>query len=382
MAFRRFSDELAIVRRLGLSSFAIVIFFAGRNAVAQVPPGERPGILGYVSDAVGNPVANGSIEIPALSQNIPLDNDGSYRICYTCGRCQSAAAFSKLFALNPLSAPRMLDVSLRDPIVSAPHLAEALPDLTSALAYEDAIAQIEKKRAPQKDAKPAWQVFLESAGGAALITVVVGGVIGGILTSHLQSEAKKREIMLVQLDSEKQQRLQKEDLYLKGELTVIKEILDLVTSTSVAGDNVVLITTPRFQPSAGNPQMQSYRDNVRERFNIAKSDWKRGREVLGVTLGTYHSQNTPVFLAWLDIRKAVSDLLEVSQSVYNDYFDHSQKPFSEEEVESSCQKQRSALEQALSNFSESLFRFRGRVVENSTVFIPTGQGANAQPASA
>ena len=40
--------------------------------------------------------------------------------------------------------------------------------------------------------KPAWQRFLETTGGAALITVLIGGIMGSIITGLIQQGSKQR----------------------------------------------------------------------------------------------------------------------------------------------------------------------------------------------
>lgn len=90
MGFQGYSAELAIGTRLTLFGLAILILFAGWDAVAQVPPGENSNAVGQVFDFQGYPVANATIVINVLAQAIQLDANGEYPVCYTCGKSPPA----------------------------------------------------------------------------------------------------------------------------------------------------------------------------------------------------------------------------------------------------------------------------------------------------
>ena len=65
--------------------------------------------------------------------------------------------------------------------------------LTQAMAVEYLRGRQSPHEKKETDKKPAWLQLFESAGFAALVTVLVGGIAGGIITGKLQDSAKARD---------------------------------------------------------------------------------------------------------------------------------------------------------------------------------------------
>ncbi|HUI43788.1 MAG TPA: hypothetical protein VL523_17645 [Terriglobia bacterium] len=341
-------------------------------AVAQqpVPPGELASGSGYVEEATGARVANGFIHLTYANgdtKTVNLGDDGTFPTCEVCGNCATSSAAVLPVADNRLShrfAGVLSRATSDSPGPSAP-----LPDMTQAITYETAMAEILKLRFPDKDRKPGWQVFIESVGGAAAITVVIGGLLGGLLTAFVQRKWKEREILLDQLDSRKRSQLQRDQQYLDGEMKVVRDILEFITSSSVAAEDLVQIASKRFQvgekPSAS---LLEYREQARSAFNAATRSWRSQREILGVTLGSYHGEESAVFRAWSRARQATTNLQKAAQAFYDRYYDSGQKPVPENEIASACLAERNEMDAALVEFSQALFTFRKHTTEDSDVF--------------
>ncbi len=62
------------------------------------------------------------------------------------------------------------------------------------------LRQLFPEKKEESRSKPRWQIFLESTGGAAFITVLIGGLIAGIvgqwITNEYQKGMKERETQL------------------------------------------------------------------------------------------------------------------------------------------------------------------------------------------
>jgi anti-sigma factor RsiW len=64
------------------------------------------------------------------------------------------------------------------------------------LHHETFVAEVlEKRRARDSERRPnpVWQRFLESAGGAALVTVIFGSIAAGLINSLVQEKLRERE---------------------------------------------------------------------------------------------------------------------------------------------------------------------------------------------
>src|SRR5437764_6648982 len=87
------------------------------------------------------------------------------------------------------------------------------------LQHESFVAEILKRRAPSENnqQKPLWQRFLETTGGAAVITVLIGGIFGQIISSSIQSSLKEREFQQAWLKERGDQALVANKEYLEKE---------------------------------------------------------------------------------------------------------------------------------------------------------------------
>ncbi len=214
--------------------------------------------------------------------------------------------------------------------------------------------------------KPPWEILLESAGGAAFITILGGGIIGSFLTWYLQQKSKQREILLSQLEVDKQRRLQRGQIYLDNEIKVITDLLTLVTSSVSKAEDLVSLTSERNKVRPDRRvEMLKYHDETRARFNNASDAWKSGREILGVMLGTFHGQGSNVMRAWTRVRVTVTRLMSECEDYFNhwDYKDSPPRP--NDEVDNLCRSNREVLEKSLSSFSQELFIARARFATES-----------------
>ena len=89
------------------------------------------------------------------------------------------------------------------------------------LRHEAFIAEVEKLRAPEAAPRdePYWLQALKSPAVSALITVVVGGILGNIIVSRYQERQKSNE----QAVAEYRQYLQKEEEIVRHAYDVLGE---------------------------------------------------------------------------------------------------------------------------------------------------------------
>jgi uncharacterized membrane-anchored protein YhcB (DUF1043 family) len=326
-----------------------------------VCPGERTDIQATVFDAGHHFVTGGTIEIYGMSV-VTLTDVGQFYTSAICTHPPSSCSGTLAYR-NP-GFPSFSPLKLRDavffPAISARRNLFFTPTQLQA-AYFDEKAEPAQQVVAGKQIKPEWQIFLESVGGAAIITVFGGGIIGALLTSFLQRKAKEREILLNQLDADKQRRLQREQVYLDGQLKVATEILETVTEIRSKSENLTRLTTARFSPK-NNPstELKDYRNQVRSDFNELTHTWKSRREILSALLGTYHKQDRRIFRGWIGLQKATTAFMEKSESIYNIYYDKGQVSRPEEVVEKDYVTELEAIEKAMHEFSEALYCFRSQ----------------------
>lgn len=332
------------------------------HAQGQVCPGERTDVQATVFDKDHQFVKDGTIEIYNTTA-VQLSDVGQFftrSICTHPPDSCPAARTSRYPRFSPFPLPR-LDNAVFFPAVSFRDTFTTPAHFQAIAAATDANMQPGQQVSAGREIKPQWQIFLESIGGAAIITVFGGGIIGALLTSFLQRSAKEREIFLNQVDAEKQRRLQREQIYLDGEIKVVTDILELVTSRCSISENLIGLTTDRFQTDKNqSAPLMNYRNQVRSDFNNASDTWKSRREIVGALLGTYHGQESSVFQAWVRLRTVTTDFMKAAKKIYDDYYDNGQVSRPEAIVQKDYVTERDAVENAIGEFSEALFRFRSR----------------------
>lgn len=147
------------------------------------------------------------------------------------------------------------------------------------------------RKALAEQSKPWWQIVLESAGGAALITVIFGGMLGGLVTGMYQSAQAK-----IQRENAARKRLQ--ELRFQAET----EALQLVSTTVAAAEDLLQLSSKSFLQASKEQQ-----DGIRKAFTLADATWrKQNTIVIRFKFHYYYRDNPEVMMAWKQTRERVS----------------------------------------------------------------------------
>jgi hypothetical protein len=147
------------------------------------------------------------------------------------------------------------------------------------------------RKGPPEKAKHAWQIFLESSGGAALITVLLGVGLGSYFTNSYQS--RQAAIVRAQAAREKLQELR---------FQVTADSLTLVSATVAATEDLLQLPTPAFLEAS-----DKQRNAIRATFIDADANWRKQNEnVVGFKLNYYFRAEPNVIQAWTSVRAAVT----------------------------------------------------------------------------
>lgn len=201
----------------------------------------------------------------------------------------------------------------------------------------------------EKSPKPTWLKFLESTGGAAIITVVLGTLGGTIITALVQS-----------LNQQQQARQLSTSEFVKGEHDTVKSAFDLVGESIAASENLNTITTVGFDPAnfADADQKKSVltqKGNLRDEFNKADEHWRATRETLGLNMLYYNGNDQAVGSAWSRTSDAVSVYMDCQHTWYMQHLGN----FVEANVAAqACTKERKSLDSALRDLEGSLAKDR------------------------
>ena len=156
--------------------------------------------------------------------------------------------------------------------------------------------------------KPSWQRFLESSGGTALITVVLGGIVGSIITAMVQVGLKDREFHQAWLKTREEQALATYRQYSEGQLSTVTRTYEVIGRMIVASENLIALSEPAFDVSsireADRPRVQKQRDTIRHDYNASDAEWRKNRAVLGLLLTYYHRNDPNVTRSWRGVQEA------------------------------------------------------------------------------
>lgn len=203
--------------------------------------------------------------------------------------------------------------------------------------------------------KPSWQRFLESAGGAALVTVIVGGILGSLINAWVQNQLKERETNLAIVKARGDQALVAYKEYLGQEQELIKHAYELIGNCIADSENLIVITGANFADEnidpASRKETRDQRIALRQKFNATDQKWRSEREVLGYLMSYYHQNQSNIVAAWEGVQNSVSIYMTCTEDKYAEY---SIATPTREMVLTACKKEKEDIREQLVKFTLGL----------------------------
>ena len=201
-----------------------------------------------------------------------------------------------------------------------------------------------------REKKASWIIaLLETPGGAALVTVVLGGIVGTIITSQWQERIKQRELSLAAYAE-----------YAKQEQEIANRTYELIGGGIAASDDLLTLTEPAFDLTRYSGEEQKrvagQRQNIREAFNAQDRKWRAERETLGLLLGYYHHGQPEVIAAWQQAEDSVTHYFDCARNAYLD-------PPTDPGNSALCSTERKNFRQRLAELTQSFEKARGHAGE-------------------
>jgi hypothetical protein len=166
--------------------------------------------------------------------------------------------------------------------------------------------------------KPWWQRFLESSGAAALITVLLGGLLGQLITWSIQKGLKEREFQQAWMKSRGDQALATYKEYLDKEQETVKRAYELIGNCISSSEDLISLTSSEFAPGT-SVGIEKQRDSIRAEYNKTDIQWRREREQLGLLMSYYHRGRSEVVTSWHDVQSTVTRYNECAAQWYLDH---------------------------------------------------------------
>lgn len=213
------------------------------------------------------------------------------------------------------------------------------------LRHEAFVAELLEKRKGPAGASaphPAWQRFLESAGGAALVTVLFGSVAAGVINSLVQEKLKEREQALASYQDE-----------LKQRQDIGTRVAELVGTSMGAAEDLIFLTSEDFNPDrfAGEQRKKTIdqRTKIREVYNTTDTQWRVEREKLALLIAFHTHGQLGVTEAWLAAQQSVTAYKDCAENWYGR---HPEEFVASEQARSACGAEKNAAQANLERFAE------------------------------
>jgi gas vesicle protein len=192
------------------------------------------------------------------------------------------------------------------------------------LHHVDFITEVLRRSATRKTPdppKPRWQRFLESTGGAALITVLIGGIAGGIITGLFQYWQKGRDTQQAILKTRTEQALLAYKEYLDKRQEVNKTTYEMLAACISASDNLMdAFTRSDFDPQGRTGQSlqeaKKIQDDAKKAYVEATARWQSQVELTGLLLAQYHDNNPEVATKWDGVKSSIDAYIKCAETCF------------------------------------------------------------------
>jgi len=228
------------------------------------------------------------------------------------------------------------------------------PDEERLLRHEELVARVHAIRSepkPGDSPRPWWQRFLESTGGTALVTVLVGGVAGSVVTGVIQDGQKDRDFQQEWLKARGEQARLAYKEYAEGELKTVQAAYEQVGTMLASAQDLIVLTESRFDPAryegAERDKVLEQRRQLREAFNAADAAWRRRRETQGLMMSYYHRGSPAIQERWRAVEAAVDAFVDCARTW------HGASPPGDEAARA-CATERAEGSAALDRLNEAL----------------------------
>lgn len=218
------------------------------------------------------------------------------------------------------------------------------------------------RNSSKSETKPPWQRVLESTGGTALITVLIGGIFGTIISSIIQSNSKEREFQQTWLKARGDQAMVGYKDFLEKQQETVKKLFERIGNIMSASEDYITLTSPELTPlnidlsPEEKKGIEKQRTSIKERFNSSNRDWRNEREILGMLVNYYFpnksetqtqtsTSDTNVTAAWQQVKESVNQYTHCAERWV-------QKSFPRE-TDMACQKEKNSVANNLVNLNKN-----------------------------
>jgi hypothetical protein len=215
--------------------------------------------------------------------------------------------------------------------------------------------QVEPGEPPKS---PWWKSFLQPSVLAALITVLVGGIMGNYIAATIQAGAKEREFQQSWMKARGDQALLAYKEYNDQEQETVKRAYELIGGCIAASDDLIALAHPSLAPGS-HVGIEGQRTAIRKNYNQYSEQWRKDNLKLQLLMSYYHPQRD-INDAWNEVQSSVTEYMDCSDAWHMSHEDNSADP---KEIENACKDKKEIFNVKVAQFTQSLEKGRRYVWE-------------------
>jgi len=173
------------------------------------------------------------------------------------------------------------------------------------------------------DSKPVWLEILISNTVAALVTVILGGIVGQLILMRFQNKAKDREQSVIDY---KQKVERQQD--------AMQHAYESAAKSIVTSNSLMQLTQPAFDlravPKEDIENLRKQKREVVEKYNSTSGEWQIEQEKIRLLFHYYYGQEA--LPAWQGAKESVDRLRKCAFMLYDAHRKDPAKTTSEAEL--------------------------------------------------
>lgn len=177
---------------------------------------------------------------------------------------------------------------------------------------------------PPPQTRRALVDFVTSTGGAALFTVLLGGVAAQLISCDAQQRVQQREFNNTWLKSRGDQALLARKEFVDGRRAALDEILRTAGTLSAASQDLLDITGPAYSMKGHTPadkdRLLAEETRVATEFTNAELAWAPSQLRFTFAVAYFGAGNGAVRGRWQELRESVNALKKCASEKYNRWF--------------------------------------------------------------
>lgn len=219
--------------------------------------------------------------------------------------------------------------------------------------HEEFIAKINKIRGGGESLKRAthwWLHILETSGGAALLTVLIGGLCGAGLNFLIQRDLKNRESQQSLLKLQFEQKLISYKNLEDQRQEFLKHLYEQVGRSTTAAYDLISLTGSDVVPSSDTDyqkELRQQRNEIIQRYNSSDHEWRAEQESLELLISYYHDNSSEVKDAWRSAQEAINTYMKCAERTWEKY----NETKITNDINGICQAERKSFKDRLGDFT-------------------------------